>query len=592
MLPDVRSTLKQFWGFDTFRPGQEEVIEHVLAGHDTLALLPTGAGKSLCYQLPTLHQGGLCLVISPLIALMLDQVDRARSIGIKAGAVMSGMTSSSIENTLEDAAQGRLSLLFLSPERIGTELFQGRLPRMPISLIAVDEAHCISQWGYDFRPAYQRISELRPVHPEAPVLALTATATARVVEDIQRLLAFRAPNVVRTSFRRPEITFWVSHGEDKLARLLKILNRTQGSSIVYVQQRRTADQLAAHLEHHGIHCAAYHAGMDRSERDRVQAEWASGTLPCVVATNAFGMGIDRSDVRSVIHWSPPNDLESYYQEAGRAGRDGKPAFAFVLCDGADPELIRERVEAGFPSLAEVRKVFQAFSNIHRIASGSGLHESYPVHLNELAGKAGIRTGTALHALKALELNGTLVLSEGVHTPSRVQIKADHATIMRSRKNDKCMGAVLEAVRSAHGGLFEGLVIVEEERLARMSAISVQEVVDRLKELHRLDLIHYRSRDDDPQVTLLVPRPDAAALYLAPEALALRKDRALKRMRAMLSYLAPDVRCREQELLAYFSEVPKEACGQCDRCVARKRKEGGSLEQDMERIRWEMDQTGT
>ncbi|MBK9537998.1 MAG: ATP-dependent DNA helicase RecQ [Flavobacteriales bacterium] len=364
---DIHEVLKKHWGYTSFRPMQEAVIRAVLADKDTLALLPTGGGKSVCYQVPALARGGLCIVVSPLIALMRDQVLQARARGITAKAVMSGMARYEVESTLEEAALGHVSLLYVAPERIASDLFRARLPRMPVTLIAVDEAHCVSQWGYDFRPSYMRIPELREVFPEVPIIALTATATTDVAQDIQARLGFRKRNLFRAAFQRPELTFWVSTGEDKLGRLFRILDALPGSGIVYVRDRRGTLDLARTMVSQGVTAAAYHAGLPHAERERVQNEWLSGKLRYVVATNAFGMGIDKPDVRCVIHMAPPPDLESYYQEAGRAGRDGRPAHAFLLLDEGDPERMLERVRGGFPTMEQVRKTYQAFADAHRIA---------------------------------------------------------------------------------------------------------------------------------------------------------------------------------------------------------------------------------
>ncbi|HRP00137.1 MAG TPA: ATP-dependent DNA helicase RecQ, partial [Flavobacteriales bacterium] len=368
---DIHEVLRRHWGYAAFRPVQEEVIRSVMAGRDTLALLPTGGGKSLCFQVTALAMGRLCLVISPLIALMKDQVDRLRALGIQARAVTSAMSRTEVDNALESAAVGRLSFLYVSPERLGTELFQARLPRMPIGLVAVDEAHCISQWGYDFRPSYLRVSELRERLPGVPFVALTATATPRVATDIMERLLFKTPHVVRGNFERPELVLWVSHGEDRMGRLLKVLRNIPGTAIVYVRDRRGTQRVATFLANNGISSAAYHAGLSAEQRERIQQEWTTGAVRCVAATNAFGMGIDKADVRCVVHLEPPPDLESYYQEAGRGGRDGRTAHAFLLHGPGDEERLRERVEQSFPELTTVRRIYQAFADEHRIALGAG-----------------------------------------------------------------------------------------------------------------------------------------------------------------------------------------------------------------------------
>ncbi|MBV6404377.1 MAG: RecQ family ATP-dependent DNA helicase [Flavobacteriales bacterium] len=562
---DLHDLLRRHWGYDRFRPLQEQVIRAVLEGRDTLALLPTGAGKSLCYQLPALALGGLTIVVSPLIALMRDQVDHARRRGIPANAVMSGMAAFEIDNVLEDAALGLLRLLYVSPERLGTDAFRGRLPRMPVKLIAVDEAHCIAQWGYDFRPAYMRIPVLRETIPQAPIVALTATATPAVADDIQQRLGFRAPNLLRSPFHREELTFWCSRGEDKLARLRRITERVPGSGIVYMRDRRGTVEMASVLRNMGVAADAYHAGMAHADRLRVQRDWQEGRLRYVAATNAFGMGIDKGDVRAVVHLGPPPDLESYYQEAGRAGRDGAPSYAFLLLDDGDAPRLLQRVQDGYPTTAEVRRTYQAFADGHRIALGSGLHEAYALDLRDLAHRCGLRPTTVLGALKALELNGDLVLSEGVHTPSRALLICSPSTVHDLRLHDNRLGPLLEVMLRSYGGLFEAPASIEEERIAQLLATSTNAVRDGLRELQRMDVLRYAPRTDDPLVTLMTPRRDAMRLTLEPEALDLRLHGALERAKAMVAWSASTAGCREAGLLTYFGEPDPRPCGRCDRC---------------------------
>ncbi len=585
---DLHGLLRQYWGYEHFRPVQEQVVRAVLEGRDTLALLPTGGGKSLCYQLPALALGGLTIVVSPLIALMRDQVDHARRRGIPANAVMSGMAAFEIDNVLEDAALGLLRLLYVSPERLGTDAFRGRLPRMPVKLIAVDEAHCIAQWGYDFRPAYMRIPALREVFPHAPIVALTATATAAVADDIQHRLGFRTPHLLRSPLHREELTFWCSRGEDKLARLRRITEHVPGSGIVYMRDRRGTVEMAAVLRNFGVPAEAYHAGMPHADRLRVQRDWQEGRLRYVAATNAFGMGIDKGDVRAVVHLGPPPDLESYYQEAGRAGRDGRPSYAFLLMDDGDALRLRQRVEAGYPTTAEVRRTYQAFADTHRIALGSGLHEAYALDLRDLARRCDLRPGTVLGVLKALELNGDLVLSEGVHTPSRVLFTCSPSTVHGLRLHDTRLGPLLEVMLRLYGGLFEAPASIEEERIAQLLATSTNAVRDGLRELQRKDVLRYAPRTDDPLVTLMTPRRDAQRLTLDPEALDLRLQGALERADAIIAWSAPNTPCREAGLLAYFGQGAPKPCGRCDRCrsVAAAGAPMAVDGPDAELLRWE------
>ena len=504
MIRDIHQILRQYWGHASFRSAQEEVIRSVLEGQDTLALLPTGAGKSICFQVPALATGRLCLVVSPLIALMKDQVQGLKERDISAVAITSGMRQVEIENALESCALGKRSFLYVSPERLASELFKGRLPRLPLGLIAVDEAHCISQWGYDFRPAYSQIRDLRVAVPDVPILALTASATPRVAEDIMDKLAFREPNVIRTSFRRPEITWWVSEGEDKSGRLIRSAKKVSGSGIVYVRERRGTVRTARLLNQHGISAAAYHAGMDMRERDTVQRSWMEGATRFVVATTAFGMGIDKSDVRAVVHLDPPPDLESYYQEAGRCGRDGGDAHAVILCDQGDRANLRERVMNSFPPITEVRRVYQAFADTHRIALGSGLLETYSLDLRELASSVDLKPATVLQAIKALELDGTLSMGDGGRDPSRLLITAPHATVYNMRVADERLGPLIEAALRLYGGIYEGSVPIEEPRIASLLKWPEARVITGLKELEQLGVLMYKARREGPTITLLVP----------------------------------------------------------------------------------------
>ncbi|MGV9013178.1 MAG: RecQ family ATP-dependent DNA helicase [Flavobacteriales bacterium] len=568
MHRDIHAVLRETWGFAEFRPMQEEVVRSVMAGRDTLALLPTGGGKSLCFQVPALAMGGLCIVVSPLIALMRDQVERLRKCGVRAAAVTSGMTSTEIDNALESAVNNKLSFLYVSPERLGSELFKMRLPSMPLSLLAVDEAHCISQWGYDFRPAYLLIAAVRGIHPSVPVIALTASATPEVTEDIMLRLAFREPNALRGSFSRPELVFWTSRAEDKLGALLKVTRNCPGSGIVYLRNRRGTVQTAHYLMEQGVSAAAYHAGLPHEERDRVQAAWSTGEVRYVCATNAFGMGIDKADVRSVIHMEPPPDMESYYQEAGRAGRDGQRAHAFLLAKSEDEAVMRERMLGSFPTLAQVRRVYQAFADKHRIALGAGAFEAYTLDLRDLARRTELTPSTVNGALKALELDGGIALSEGARTPSRAMLRADSGTVYRMRVEDPVRGPVVETMLRMYGGLFEEPSIVDEEAIATHLSISVAKVRRILQDLDRDKFLFYHPRNDLPTVTLMIPRRDAATLVLDREALQLREERARRRLEAMAHYSFRLETCREQAVLAYFGEATSAPCGRCDNCRKR------------------------
>ena len=591
-MKELHDVLSSVWGYRDLRPMQERVVRSVLDGRDTLALLPTGGGKSICFQLPALMQGRCCLVVSPLIALMKDQVGRLRDRGVRAVALTAGMRHEELDVALENCALGHCDFLYVSPERLGSELFRARVHRLPIGLIAVDEAHCISQWGYDFRPAYLGIGALRDHFPDVPVIALTATATERVVADIQERLRFRAPNVVRGDFRRPELTFWVTRAEDKLGRLLRIAERTDGGGIVYVRQRREAVRLAERLKDAGLSAAPYHAGLPLEERDRTQRAWTEGTTRFVIATNAFGMGIDKGDVRSVVHWGPPDDLESYYQEAGRAGRDGRPAHAILLVDQGDGVRLEERVRSGFPSLAQVRACLQAFADMQRIPLGGGVDETFPVDLRAVAARMGTGLRTAAQAFKVLELNGDLALSDGFRDPSRLLVTGTPQAVHGLQRQRHPAAPLLEAVLRLHGGVFEQPTVIEEERLAQAVSWSVDRVKGTLSALQEAGLLEYRPRHSGPAVTLLVPRRDAATLMPDPAVMRDREARALERMNAMRGYFERRDTCREQMLLTYFDATSGTPCGRCDVCAARARIPGPVIaaepSPDLKRTRWERD----
>ncbi len=587
----IHDVLRSTWGYTTFRPVQEQVIAEVLAGRDVLALLPTGGGKSLCFQVPALATGRLCLVVSPLIALMKDQVAALRARGVRARALTSDQSHREIDITLDNAAVGKLDFLYVAPERLGSDLFTARLPRLPIGLIAVDEAHCISQWGYDFRPAYQRIAEVRTVIPDVPVVALTASATAAVATDIQEKLLFRRPNVVRGSFQRPELALWVDRTEDRMGRLVRLVERAPGAAIVYMRDRRGTVRITQTLRRAGITAEAYHAGLEPAERDRVQQAWMRNAVKAVVATNAFGMGIDKPDVRLVVHTEPPPDLESYYQEAGRAGRDGQRSFAVLLVHDGDAGRLREKVAATFPPIAEVRRVYQAFADMNRIALGAGLLEQYPVDMRGIATRTQLPPATVAHALKALELDGALTLSEGARTPTRVFIRAGHAVVHRLRMENARLGPLLECLLRLHGGLFEEAAVIDEGRMATLLKWPVSRVNEGLAELHRLEVIDHRPRTDEPSATLLVPRRDAGLLMLSPAALDDRRARAEARAEAMIAYAQEEERCRMRVLLAYFGETLEKDCGACDRCKAGRGQPPSGV-RDAERVRrerWELDE---
>ena len=547
---------------------QEDIIRSVLEGKDTLALLPTGGGKSICYQVPTLAREGLCLVVSPLIALMQDQLKGLKNKGIRAAMASSDMRRDELDIVLENACQGALRFLFVSPERIQTPMFRMRLEKMPLSLIAVDEAHCISQWGHDFRPAYRSIEFLREVHPHIPILALTATATPETVKDIQDQLAFKNGAVYQSEFMRPELVFWKTQTEDKFGKAISIAERTAGSGLFYCRRRRDTERLSSLLNEHGISCSAYHAGLEKKERTEVQANWTNGHLRFIAATNAFGMGIDKADVRVVVHMAAPNDIESYYQEAGRAGRDGKKAHAILLCNSMEAANIEERVRSSYPSIEEIRRVYQAFADANQIAVGSGKEEAYPLDITLLKDRTGLRFNTINSVFKALEIDGRLVVSTGGKTPSRLHFTTSASEVLELKKNTGFAGEIIEALLRNYGGLFEEPTIIEEEVIARQLRITTKTIVQELLRLETMQTLIYKQRSSVPLVTLIEARMDANKLILDEASVALRKKRNMKRARAMMGYVTDTDTCRNAYIQHYFTHTQPSPCGLCDNCQNR------------------------
>lgn len=569
------SLLRQYWGHQEFRPGQQEIIEAVLAGRDVLALLPTGGGKSVCFQVPALARPGLCVVVTPLIALMRDQVENLRKRGLKAEAVYAGMSHQEIDQALDNCVYGReVKFLYVSPERLLTDLFQARVARMSVGLLAIDEAHCLSQWGYDFRPPYLRIAELRALLlPEVPCIALTATATGQVRQDIVEKLTFRPGYGIFTqSFARPKLSYSVLLTEDKQRRLLEVLRGVGPgkTGIVYARTRRQAEDTAAWLSQQGLPAAAYHAGLAAEQRTRTQQNWLTDKTRIIVATNAFGMGIDKPDVRVVAHLDAPATLEAYYQEAGRAGRDGLYAFAVLLSGPADADGLRRQAQLAHPPPDVVRRVYQALANYSRTAVGGEL-VAFDFDLGVFAETYRLKAVEAYRALKVLEQQGFVQLTEAVNQPARVQLISNQEDLYRFQVANAQHDLLIKALLRMYGGeLFVAFQGISESTLARHLRQSTTDVTRQLRYLHGAGVLHYQPRRELPQALFTTPRYDAAQLPLDERRLKAAKQLTEHQTTAVIDYAAGTTQCRQQTLLDYFDEPDAPACGVCDVCLARKK----------------------
>ena len=566
MSAATRAILQQYWGYPSFRPLQEDIVDSVMAGKDTLALLPTGGGKSICFQVPAMAMEGLCLVITPLIALMKDQVAHLVDKGIPAAAIYSGMHPDALELAYNQAAYGRLKFLYVSPERLQTNAFIEALRKMKVCLLAVDESHCISQWGYDFRPPYLKIADIRPYMPKTPVLALTATATAKVVDDIQFRLGFKQKNVFQSSFERKNVTYNVYHEADKYGVLRRKLEAmTEGSAIVYVRNRKRTQVIADWLNSVGISATFYHAGLDAKTRDERQDLWMKGKVKVIAATNAFGMGIDKPDVRLVIHIDLPDSIEAYFQEAGRAGRDLKPSEAFLLVSPADIKKLQENLTQSFPELDRIKLIYNALGNYFGIPVGAGENVSYPFVISDFANRYGFSIIEVFHTLKILEKEGFLVLSDSFDEPSKVMIKASRDDIYGFQVNNPQYSELVKYMLRSLPGVMSDFVKVNEEVMAKKIGMQVEKVIEQLKKLEAYNFLSYAPRNDKPQILFLSEFVDAKHFGLSKENYYDRKKDAEERVKAVIDFVNNDEECRSVQLLRYFNEKTRKTCGRCDVC---------------------------
>ncbi|MDX9848566.1 MAG: ATP-dependent DNA helicase RecQ [Tenuifilaceae bacterium] len=567
-LNQFQKILYQYWGYTTFRAIQQEVIESVFKGIDTLALMPTGGGKSITFQVPAMAKEGLCLVVTPLIALMKDQVENLKKKGIKAVAIHSGMTKHELEITLDNCAYGNVKFLYLSPERLNTELFRVRLRKINVNLVAIDESHCISQWGYDFRPSYLKISELRELLPDVPFLAVTATATPEVVEDIQEKLGFVQKRVVKMSFERKNLVYLVRNVEDKNKHLLKIVNALPGTGVVYVRSRQKTQDIAQMLQKEGISADFYHAGLTTELRNAKQDDWQHDRTRIIVSTNAFGMGIDKPEVRFVVHMDLPDSPEAYFQEAGRGGRDGKLAYAILLYNESDKAKIQQRVDSSFPEPEEIRRCYQALCSFLSVAIGAGKDEVYDFNLMDFATTYKFNFARAYSCLKFLELEGYIELTDELDNPSRIMVVAGKTELYKYQVAHAEMDHFVKVLLRNHAGLFSDYVRIDEAYIARVAGVSLSNVTENLIKLSRAKIINYIPRKKTPLIIFTEERLDDKNLRISRENYHLRKERYMKRIEAMVNYASGTAKCRSVSLLEYFGEKNATRCGKCDVCTSR------------------------
>ena len=579
-IEDYRAILKQYWGYNDFRGIQRQIIESIGSGHDTLGLMPTGGGKSVTFQVPALASEGVCIVITPLIALMKDQVQNLRRRGIRAAAVYSGMSHESILTTLDNAVFGAVKLLYVSPERLASELFRTKLRHMTVNFITVDEAHCISQWGYDFRPSYLQIATIRRDLPGVPVLALTATATPAVIGDIQDKLSpdhhpagssaadrQQGFNVFRMSFERRNLTYVVRRAIDKYDEMLHIISSVEGSTIVYVRSRRRTREVADALNKAGISATFYHAGLDNSEKDRRQKAWQQDEQRVMVATNAFGMGIDKPDVRLVIHIDCPDSIEAYFQEAGRAGRDGKQAYAVLLYNNDDQRKLLKRIADTFPEKEYVRTVYDHLAYYYQVAAGSGYNATFEFHVDDFCRKFRHFPIQVHAALKILHRAGYIEYIEEQETMARIMFCLSRDQLYRLQQTESDEERVITALLRNYGGLFVDYAFIDESLLAHDTGISRPNVYLTLKALAQKRIINFIPQKQTPYIRYMQRREDSEHLLFPPAVYDNLKRRYADRISAMINYLQTDNQCRSRQLLAYFGEYSSHDCGHCDVCLS-------------------------
>ncbi|MBR5325924.1 MAG: RecQ family ATP-dependent DNA helicase [Prevotella sp.] len=581
MMKDYQLILRQYWGYDDFRGIQREIIESIGSGHDTLGLMPTGGGKSITFQVPALAQEGTCIVITPLIALMKDQVDHLRRLGIRAAAIYSGLAREEIIITLENCIFGDIRILYVSPERLSSELFQTKLRHMHVSFITVDEAHCISQWGYDFRPSYLEIAKIRKIVPKAPVLALTATATPQVVEDIQEKLSpqntsltphpspLTTFNIFRMSFERKNLAYVVRQAADKRAELIHILNSLKGSAIVYARSRKRTKEFADLLNEAGIPATFYHAGLDAAVKDERQRTWQQDEIRVMVATNAFGMGIDKPDVRLVVHIDCPDSIEAYFQEAGRAGRDGRKAYAVLLYNHADERKLEKRIADTFPEKDYIRQVYEHLAYFYQIGVGSGYNHTFEFNIDKFCHAFHHFPIQVDSALKILNRAGYIEYTEEQENQARVMFTLSRDALYRLENTSPNEEKIITSLLRNYGGLFTDYNYIDESFIASQTGLQPHQVYMTLKSLSERHILHFIPQKKTPYIRYTQRREDMEHIQLRPAIYEERKDQFCQRIHAIIAYATNDQVCRSRQLLRYFGEENGHDCSQCDVCLSHR-----------------------
>ncbi len=567
-MDEYLQILNKYWGFSTFRPIQSDIILSVAKGKDTLGIMPTGGGKSITFQVPAMNMEGVCIVISPLIALMNDQVEKLISLGIKAAALHSGLTYHEIVTKIDNAIYGAYKFLYISPERLASDLFQAKMPHLPVSFITVDEAHCISQWGYDFRPSYLQIAKLKKYFPKSPVLALTATATPEVIDDIQEKLLFKEKNVIEGDFTRKNLTFFVRKTDSKLVDLVKVVKNIRGSGIVYLRNRKKTKEVAEHLVRNGIKADFYHAGLSYEIRNLKQESWTKNQIRIMVATNAFGMGIDKPDVRFVVHMDLPDSPEAYIQEAGRAGRDEKRAFAVLLVNNYDKTSAGQKLAVSFPEIKEIKRIYGAMANYLQIPLGSGKGIAFDFNLYDFANTFKLNSVIAYNALKFLEKHGYIELTDEINNPSRILFILNRDDLYKFQIQNQKFDGFIKLLLRSYTGLFSDYTKIDEDLIAKRANIKRNLVYQYLVKLGQMKAISYIPSRKTPLLIMTEERLDEKSIHISYEFYNDRKDRFKKRLDGMLQYAFNEDDCRNNLILKYFGKPTGTPCGACDICKSR------------------------